>query len=106
MGWRISETGFEIVLSPAVPTIAEECLAPGVDAFLSEHSLARADVSTWVCHPGGPKVLSAMQAGLGSYSASVSDTRRAGARLREVERSAADVRPLDSRHQGRAQLLL
>ena len=65
MGWRISETGFEIVLSPEVPTVARECLAPGVDDLLSSRGLGRQDVSTWICHPGGPKVLSAMQEGLG-----------------------------------------
>lgn len=65
MGWSISERGFDIVLSPSVPTIAREMLAPGVDTFLKDHDLARTDIATWVCHPGGPKVLSAMQEGLG-----------------------------------------
>ena len=65
MGWRISERGFDIVLSPAVPTIAQERLAPGVDSFLAEHDMSRKDIASWLCHPGGPKVLSAMQAGLG-----------------------------------------
>ena len=65
MGWRISERGFDIILSPAVPTIAEERLAPHVDGFLATHGLSRDDISSWVCHPGGPKVLSAMRAGLG-----------------------------------------
>ena len=65
MGWRISERGFDIVLSPTVPTIAEERLAPHVDAFLEEHGMKRADVASWICHPGGPKVLSAMRSGLG-----------------------------------------
>ncbi len=64
MGWRISERGFQIVLSPAVPTIARERLALDVDRFLGERGLARSDISTWVCHPGGPKVLRAMQEGL------------------------------------------
>jgi alkylresorcinol/alkylpyrone synthase len=65
MGWSISERGFDIVLSPTVPTIAREMLAPGADAFLADHGLQRSDIATWVCHPGGPKVLSAMQEGLG-----------------------------------------
>ncbi len=65
MGWRISERGFDIVLSPAVPTIAEERLASDVDAFLDAHGMSRSDVASWVCHPGGPKVLSAMRTGLG-----------------------------------------
>lgn len=65
MGWRISERGFDIVLSPAVPTIARECLGPDVDRFLQDHGLARANVASWVCHPGGPKVLEAMRDSLG-----------------------------------------
>ncbi|MFT5286494.1 MAG: alkylresorcinol/alkylpyrone synthase [Planctomycetota bacterium] len=64
MGWKISERGFDIVLSPAVPTVAREQLVLDADRFLSTHDLTRADIATWVCHPGGPKVLSAMQAGL------------------------------------------
>jgi alkylresorcinol/alkylpyrone synthase len=59
MGWRVSERGFSIVLSPAVPSVARERLGPDCDAFLAPHGLSRADVSFWVCHPGGPKVLAA-----------------------------------------------
>ncbi len=65
MGWKISERGFEIVLSPAVPTIARERLGHDVDAFLQEHSLSRRDIARWVCHPGGPKVLEGLQDALG-----------------------------------------
>lgn len=65
MGWRISERGFDIVLSPEVPEVARQRLASDVDAFLESHGLARGDLSSWVCHPGGPKVLSAIQEGLG-----------------------------------------
>jgi len=61
MGWNISERGFEIVLSPAVPTVARERLGHDVDDFLRSQGLSRRDVACWVCHPGGPKVLQAMQ---------------------------------------------
>ena len=61
MGWRISERGFRIVLSPAVPTVARENIGRDVDAFLKEHRLTRADIGSWVCHPGGPKVLGAVR---------------------------------------------
>ena len=64
MGWDISESGFKIVLSADVPTVAREKLRPDVDAFLAEHGLTRDDISSWVCHPGGPKVLEAMQESL------------------------------------------
>lgn len=64
MGWDISESGFKIVLSSDVPVVAREKLRPDVDAFLAEHGLTRDDISSWVCHPGGPKVLEAMQESL------------------------------------------
>jgi alkylresorcinol/alkylpyrone synthase len=61
MGWQISERGFAIVLSPAVPAIARERLGGDVDVFLRHHGLTRRAVTRWVCHPGGPKVLEALQ---------------------------------------------
>lgn len=64
MGWEITEDGFGIVLSAEVPQMVTERLAPDVDAFLADHDLARRDVSHWICHPGGPKVLEAMEAAL------------------------------------------
>jgi alkylresorcinol/alkylpyrone synthase len=65
MGWNISEDGFRIVLSPLVPVVARERLGPDVDRFLAEHRMTRADIASWVCHPGGPKVLSAARDSLG-----------------------------------------
>jgi len=64
MGWDISETGFKIVLSADVPLVARDKLRPDVDSFLAEHGLTISDVGSWVCHPGGPKVLEAMQESL------------------------------------------
>jgi alkylresorcinol/alkylpyrone synthase len=64
MGWDIQSSGFQIVLSAEVPQVVERHLRADVDAFLGEHALARADIASWVCHPGGPKVLAAMEAAL------------------------------------------
>lgn len=65
MGWDIGAHGFKIVLSPQVPTVAREHLPGDIDRFLAAHGRSRADVRSWVCHPGGPKVLQALQDGLG-----------------------------------------
>lgn len=65
MGWDLVDGGFKIVLSPSVPDVVREHVPPAVDAFLAEHELTRADIGTWVSHPGGPKVLAALQDGLG-----------------------------------------
>ncbi len=60
MGWAISESGFRIVLSADVPKMVSDFVRRDVDAFLAGRGLTRADIASWVCHPGGPKVLEAM----------------------------------------------
>ena len=59
MGWDISSDGFNIVLSSDVPNMVRKHLARDIDAFLEEHGLQRDDVTTWIMHSGGPKVLEA-----------------------------------------------
>ena len=61
MGWRIGSDGFKIVLSVDVATVVEKYLGDDVRAFLTDHGLTPEDVSTWVCHPGGPKVIEAVE---------------------------------------------
>jgi alkylresorcinol/alkylpyrone synthase len=64
MGWKISEKGFNIVLSPEVPVLIREHLGHDVDAFLADHGHKRSDIGSWVLHTGGPKVLEATAAAL------------------------------------------
>lgn len=64
MGWDVSERGFGVVLSAEVPKMVSDHLRADVDRFLSDHGLERSDIASWVCHPGGPKVLTAMEEAL------------------------------------------
>ena len=64
MGWNISEKGFRVVLSAGVPQVVEEHLREDVDGFLAEHDLDRSAISSWIAHPGGPRVLEAMHEAL------------------------------------------
>lgn len=64
MGWDIGDTGFTIVLSPDVPKVVVENLRGDVDSFLAENKLTLADVSSWIFHSGGPKVLEAVESSL------------------------------------------
>jgi len=61
MGWDIGSSGFTVVLSARLPGIVRDHLRVDVDAFLSAQEITRADVSRWICHPGGPAVLEAVQ---------------------------------------------
>ncbi len=64
MGWKVSEKGFRITLSPEVPVLIREHLGHDVDAFLADHGHQRSDIGSWVLHTGGPKVLEATAAAL------------------------------------------
>ena len=64
MGWKVSERGFNIVLSPEVPVLIREHLGHDVDVFLADHGHRRSDIGSWVLHTGGPKVLEATAAAL------------------------------------------
>jgi alkylresorcinol/alkylpyrone synthase len=61
MGWNIGSNGFQIKLSPEVANVAEKYLGEDVRTFLADHGLTPADISTWICHPGGPKVIEAVE---------------------------------------------
>jgi alkylresorcinol/alkylpyrone synthase len=64
MGWKVSERGFKITLSPEVPILIRENLGHDVDAFLADNGQQRSDIKSWVLHTGGPKVLEATAAAL------------------------------------------
>jgi len=65
MGWKISEKGFQIVLSAEVPELIRRQLGNDVDSFLADLGRERSEVGSWILHTGGPKVLQATASALG-----------------------------------------
>jgi alkylresorcinol/alkylpyrone synthase len=61
MGWDVASTGLRIVLDANVPDLVREYVGDDVDAFVGDFGLTRDDIEWWVCHPGGPKVLEAIE---------------------------------------------
>lgn len=76
MGWDISETGFRIVLSAGVPDVIASYVGEDVGDFLADHDLKTSDIAGWVCHPGGPKVLDAMEEALDLHDGQLDVTWR------------------------------
>jgi alkylresorcinol/alkylpyrone synthase len=68
MGWKISEKGFQVLLSPNVPAVVKANLGRDVDIFLAQHKMTRDQVDSWIMHPGGPKVLEAVADALGLHN--------------------------------------
>jgi alkylresorcinol/alkylpyrone synthase len=60
MGWNIGANGLSLVLAADLPEIIERYLADDVTGFLADHGLTIGDIGSWVSHPGGPKVIEAI----------------------------------------------
>jgi len=65
MGWHIGSSGFQLLLSPDLPDLIDRYLADDIIGFLADHDLTIADINSWVSHPGGPKVVEAINDTLG-----------------------------------------
>ena len=81
MGWDIGGSGFRIVLAASVADVVERYIGDDVAGFLGDHDLKVPDVSAWVCHPGGPKVLEAMEQALDLRDGQLDVTWRSLARI-------------------------
>jgi len=64
MGWDVGASGLKIVLDAQVPEMVHRYLGADIRSFLAAHSLQVGDVGAWVSHPGGPKVIEAIEAEL------------------------------------------
>jgi alkylresorcinol/alkylpyrone synthase len=83
-GWEIVDDGFKIVLSTKIPEVALQHVARDVDALLESAGIERSQVTHWIAHTGGPKVLSAIEAALELAPDALQRSRRMLARTGNV----------------------
>lgn len=76
MAWAVGDHGFEMTLSRRVPGLIARHLRPWLDAWLGDNGLSLADVGSWAVHPGGPKILSAVEESLGLPPAALAASRQ------------------------------
>jgi alkylresorcinol/alkylpyrone synthase len=76
MTWRVTDLGFRMGLSPEVPDALAEHVGPLVKDLLARHGLDPSEVRSWAVHPGGPRVVDAIQDGLGLDPSALEASRR------------------------------
>jgi alkylresorcinol/alkylpyrone synthase len=64
MGWDVEDPGLSVVFDRAIPPFIEQHLAEAVDELCAEIGIKRADVDRFCCHPGGVKVIDAIETAL------------------------------------------
>lgn len=107
MGWEVCDDGLKAIFSRDIPHLVTTELRDVAIAVLQRHGLTLRDIDRFVCHPGGAKVLDALETAYHLVPGTLSDER---AVLREYgNMSAATVffvlqRALESAQWRRAML--
>lgn len=64
MGWNVDPEGFGVIFQRTIPNFVTENLNPAVTRILAGMGLTMADIDRFVCHPGGARVISALETAL------------------------------------------
>lgn len=75
MGWHVEDDGLGVQFSRDIPTIVRTQFRPALDGFLANHGLTLADVDAFACHPGGVKVIAALEDAFGLPARSLAAAR-------------------------------
>ncbi|MBV8149015.1 MAG: type III polyketide synthase [Candidatus Eremiobacteraeota bacterium] len=75
MGWDVTGDGLRAIFSRDIPELVTTQLHDVVVGFLAEHGLTLSDVDRFVCHPGGAKVVDALEVAYGLTPGTLTDAR-------------------------------
>ncbi len=75
MGWEVEDNGLQVRLSRDIPSFVRERLRQVTTQFLDRHGLRLTDIDRFVCHPGGAKVLSALEDAFGIGAGTLVEAR-------------------------------
>lgn len=64
MGWDVDETGMGVVFDRSIPAFAEENFASAVNGAMERSGGCKNAIDRFVCHPGGAKVVEAIETAL------------------------------------------
>ena len=61
MGWDLANDGLRLLMSRSIPAIAQRYFRDATDRFLAASGLRMSEIDSFVCHPGGTKVINALE---------------------------------------------
>ena len=64
MGWDVDANGLEVIFDRSIPPFVEEKVRPAVEGILGRIGVAPESVDRFACHPGGAKVIVALEQAL------------------------------------------
>ena len=75
MGWNVDPQGFGVIFARAIPPFVEDHMAAAMTRLLAGMGLSAAPVDRFVCHPGGTKVIAALEQALGLHQGTLDHER-------------------------------
>jgi alkylresorcinol/alkylpyrone synthase len=75
MGWSVEDNGLGVIFSRHIPTLVQNDMRAVSDAFLQANQLEASDIKGMIVHPGGEKVISALEAAYEVAPGSLVDAR-------------------------------
>ncbi|MFC2948344.1 type III polyketide synthase [Virgibacillus sediminis] len=74
MGWEVTNTGLEVIFAKSIPSLVHSFWKEHVDTFLETTELSEEKIHSFIAHPGGKKVLKAMEEVLGTQHSKLSSS--------------------------------
>ena len=76
MGWNVDPEGFGVVFQRTIPNFVTKNLNPAVTRILAGMQLTLADIDRFICHPGGARVISALETALALHQGTLDHERQ------------------------------
>jgi alkylresorcinol/alkylpyrone synthase len=64
MGWSVDPQGFGVILRRTIPEFVTQNLKPALQQILGRMQLTLDDIDQFICHPGGARVIQALESSL------------------------------------------
>jgi alkylresorcinol/alkylpyrone synthase len=64
MGWSVDPQGFGVIFDRSIPAFASENLAEALRHICEVYGVDQREIGRFICHPGGAKVIEAIEASL------------------------------------------
>lgn len=75
LGYELRDGGLRVILSRELPAVVEAHLRSAVDTFLEEAGLGLGDLDAVAAHPGGPRIVDAIERALELHPDSLTTSR-------------------------------
>ncbi len=76
MGWNVDPEGFGVIFQRTIPNFVSDHFNLAVTQILAAMQLSMADIDRFICHPGGARVISALETALALHQGTLDHERQ------------------------------